>query len=58
MGPPAGVGPVEVIYRTIRHADDAVRVCHEQLPAGHLARAKMDDAIIVLHEARRAAEVA
>lgn len=54
MAQPAGVGPVEAIYRTIRVADDAVRVCHEELVVTHPARQAIDDVIVRLHDARRA----
>jgi len=56
--PQTAAGDVELlIYRTINVADEAVKACHEQLSCGHPIRVAMDDAMLRLHDARRATEV-
>lgn len=55
--PEGATSAVEAICRTIRVADDAVIACHVQLPPAHPARAAMDDVVVRLHDARRAAEL-
>jgi hypothetical protein len=49
-------GPAETLYRAIRHTDAAVAACKRCLPVTHPARRAVDDAIILLHDARRLIE--
>lgn len=45
-----------LIHRAISAADRAVSAVHDLLPAGHPCRAALDDVVVRLHDARRAAE--